>query len=245
VQADKRNNDPILLNQHAYYSNDGSGSSRGWELLIKKRAPEGGKPGWYGWISYTWSTTKYNDHQHILTDAEKNQVLTADERRLLNRYYDNTKDHYAPFDRTHIANIVLGWKINREWQIGGRWKFLSGTPYTPIINDDGGLYKNAGRTVYDPVYSKDLFSKRYPEYHRLDLRLDRFFNYSWGQGNFFVEALNVYLRDNQTGLSWSSARPYSATNPSPSMDFGLLRLPAGDGKGYKMPLLNIGIEMNF
>ncbi len=234
---------PFNYNAPLYYSNDGTGFSEGWEIYIKKVKPDN-QNGLYGWLSYTWSRTLRNTHQHIITDDEKRILMSADESRIVHQY-DNTKDHYADFDRTHIVNVVLGWKISREWQVGAKWKYMTSQPYTPIVKDDGGRQIQNGRYVFNPVYSTELESGRLKPYHRLDVRIDRFMNYGWGFGNVFVEMLNVYLRDNPVNLDWNQSRPISRTNPSIQNDFGTLETSTGDGRRVKFPLINFGLEVQF
>lgn len=235
---------PLLLNDRLGYSNDGTGFSEGYEIYIKREIPPDAM-GWYGWVSYSWSRSIRNDHQHIITDEEKKLSLSADERRILYQY-DNTKDHYAEFDQTVIINIIFGYKINPEWQIGSRWKYATSPPHTPIIGDDGGRTRNGGRPIFDPNFAEDLTNaKRLGPYHRLDIRVDRFFNYTWGFGSFFVEALNVYLRKNPEGISFDRARPYSAANPSVQDGFGNLEIPSGKGRSARIPLMNFGVEVKF
>jgi hypothetical protein len=237
-----RNDDLILYNQRKYFSNDGTAHSIGYEIYIKKENPPEAK-GWYGWLSYTWSKTMQSNHQHILTDQEKNSIYSANERRILMQY-DNTNELYADYDRTHILNLVLGYRMNREWQFGGRWKYMTATPYTPITGDDGGEQKNKGRTIFDPEYSDLTNSERLRPFHRLDLRIDRFLNYTWGYGNLYFEALNIYLRKNPIGMGWSNSSPYSRTNPSQQYDFSLLQQQSGKEK-ILYPLFNIGLEVKF
>lgn len=235
--------EPLVYNDRMGFSNDGTGFSEGYEFYIKKNlAP--GKYGWYGWFSYYWSRTLYNEHQHIISDEEKDMVLSADERRILNQY-DNSKDHYASFDRTVVVNVVLGYKIDREWQVGLRWNYRTSQPYTPVVGDDGGRQVNHGRVIFDPEYSDLKYSARLKPYHRLDIRIDRFLNYEWGYGNVFVEVLNVYLKKNEAGLSWSSAQPYSARNPRTIYDLGTLEQPVAGGKRMRFPLINAGLEVKF
>lgn len=233
---------PILFNDSLGFSNDGNGFSEGFELYIKKsKAPR--VNGWYGWISYTWSRAIRNNHQHIFTADELTRVTTTDEARIIAQY-DNTQDRYADFDRTHIMNIVFGYQISPEWQFGMRWRYQTSAPYTQIIGDDGGRQQNQGRRIFDPVFSPYENTERTAAFHRLDLRIDRFFRYGWGYGNFFVELLNVYVRENETGKSWNRQRPFSATNPESVTDFVLLQQSQGD-KTYFIPFFNVGIEMKF
>lgn len=239
----KQYSEPYLYNDRLGYSNDGTGYSDGYEIFIKKNKKEADF-GWYGWLSYTWSRTFRNSHQHKITDDEKKTVMSADERRLVNQY-DNTKDRPADFDRRHIINIIFGYKFNREWQLGLKWKYMTSQPYTPITGDDGAKQNNNGRPIFDPKYSDETNSGRLKPYHRLDLRIDRFINYDWGFGNVFIEVLNVYLRDNPTSLEWNRSEPYSRNNPAVAYDFGTLEVPAGKGKKAKIPLVNFGVEVQF
>jgi len=233
---------PYLYNARLYYSNDGSGFADGFEIYIK-RDKDPSALGWYGWVSYTWSRALRNDHQHRITPQETSTIFSADERRILNQY-DNTKDRYADFDRTHILNIIFGYKISRQWQVGAKWRYMTSAPFTPIVNDNGGFTASNGRTIFYPVYSDLTNSGRLKPYHRLDIRIDRFFNYEWGYGNVFVELLNVYLRDNPVGQNWADNRPISRTNPETQYDFGTLVVPAGNNR-MKIPLLNFGVEVQF
>jgi len=233
---------PILVNAPLYFSNDGEGYSDGFEILIKKdKKPDAN--GFYGWLSYTWSRSLRNDHQPRANDVAT--LWPNEEERQLFELLDNGKFRYANFDRRHIVNIIVGYKINREWQIGGKWRYTTSKPFTNIIDDDRAASSNDGRPIFKPVYSDRENELRLGPYHRLDIRIDRFFNYEWGYGNFFVEALNIYLRDNPGGLSWDQRRPYSATNPQISPEFGNLVIPVGDKQGSRVPLFNIGIEIMF
>ena len=234
---------PWLYNDPLRHSNDGTGFSEGFEVYIK-RSKEPKVNGWYGWISYSQSKTLRNDHQHIVTEEEKKLILSADERRALHQY-DNTKDIFADFDRKHIINIVFGYKITRNWQVGARWKYQSSAPYTPIIKDNGGRRLASGRILFDPELSTLTNSGRVKPYHSLDIRIDRFLHYGWGFGNVFFELFNVYLRENTDGISWDRSRPISLTNPSSLDSFNNLEVPSGKGKETKIPLFNFGVEIKF
>ena len=235
---------PWLYNDRLGYSNDGTGFSEGYELYIKREIPPDAM-GWYGWISYSWSRAIRNDHQHVPTEQETKIVMSADERRIVNQH-DNTFDHYASFDQTVIVNVIFGYKITREWQVGARWKYATSSVFTPIIGDDGGTRRNSGRAVFNPDYDElAVNTRRLKPYHRLDIRVDRFLNYTWGFGNVFFELLNVYLRKNPEGVNFDRARPYSVTNPTIQNGFGNLEVPAGKDRAYRIPLLNFGIEVKF
>ena len=233
---------PILFNDPLSFSNDGTGFSEGYEIYLKKSKPAHRK-GWFGWLSYTWSRSIRNDHQHIITDEERQLLRTANETRIALQY-DNTRDIYADFDRTHILNLVFGYKINAEWQFGARWRYQTAAPYTRIVGDDGGQQFNRGRRIFDPEFSDLRNTERLKPFHRLDIRLDRFYNYEWGYANFYFEMLNVYLRKNEESIEFDSARPFSATNPETTFDFLLLEQRV-EKKDYLLPFFNVGVEVKF
>ncbi len=238
----KRIEEPILYNAPLYFSNKGDGYAYGAEVFIKKdKLPK--KNGLYGWISYTHSVSKRRDHIHRLTEEEKQKIISANERRLL-QYYDNSPEISPDFDRRHIINIILGWKINSEYQLGLRWRYSTSPPYTEIIGDDVGITQNNGRPIFEPKFSEVPNTVRLKPYHRLDLRIDKFLNYEWGYANVYLELINTYIRENQGGFSFDKSVPFSNINPQIAQEFGNLVITNKDKK-YRIPLFNIGLEVKF
>jgi hypothetical protein len=154
------------------------------------------------------------------------------------------KEYSSDFDRRHIVNVILGWKINREYQLGLRWRYSTSTPYTEIIGDDGGITKNNGRPIFEPKYSDTINTVRLKPYHRLDLRLDKFLNYEWGYANVYLELINAYIRDNPGGFAFDKSVPYSNINPQIANEFGNLEITRKDTR-IRIPLFNVGIEVKF
>ncbi|EKS10078.1 TonB-dependent receptor plug domain protein [Leptospira santarosai str. JET] len=238
---------PYVLNKPLNYSNNGVGHSRGYELLIRKVATPG-KRDWFGWISYTWSQTFRNPNIYK-PDGIVAPVATGPEQRLLAQSYHNSKQTLYDYDRTHIINLVFGWKFSQNWQFGARWSYLTSMPITPIVGDDGGRFSNPAnrQTIWAPVSANNPYladyinTKRLNDYHRLDIRIDKFLNYEWGYVNTFFEIINVYMRQNVAGETFNVTRPYSSTNPKPNPTFGTISLPGG----MVIPFFNIGIEVKF
>ncbi|WP_032915908.1 TonB-dependent receptor plug domain-containing protein [Leptospira santarosai] len=238
---------PYVLNKPLNYSNNGIGHSRGYELLIRKVATPG-KRDWFGWISYTWSQTFRNPNIYK-PDGITDPVATGPEQRLLAQSYHNSKQTLYDYDRTHIINLVFGWKFSQNWQFGARWSYLTSMPITPIVGDDGGRFSNPAnrQTIWAPVSANNPYladyinTKRLNDYHRLDIRIDKFLNYEWGYVNTFFEIINVYMRQNVAGETFDVTRPYSSTNPKPNPTFGTISLPGG----MVIPFFNIGIEVKF
>jgi TonB family protein len=119
----------------------------------------------FGWISYTFSRTVVR-----LGDKREDEVP-------------------FPFDQTH--NLVLVARVNLPWELtfGGRFAYVTGNPGP--ISDSVSTRHDLNNNEYQPVISA-LRSRRLPPFHRLDLRLDRKFVFSWCSLTPFAEVINVY-----------------------------------------------------
>ncbi len=123
---------------------------------------------------------------------------------------DDGEQVYPPvFDRRHNLNLVGTYLLgkNKKWELGARWNFGSGFPftltqgfYTNFNFDDGlGTDVNTGNPDGLPgiVYASKRNSGRLPYYHRLDLSLKRTFKFSkYSSLEATASATNVYDRPN-------------------------------------------------
>lgn len=76
-----------------------------------------------------------------------------------------------------------------EFEFSVKWRYLGGRPYTEPV-----YYPNIQRWVVEEQLERN--TRRYPAYHRLDLRLDRRFLFdNWSMVVFF-DIVNIYNRDN-------------------------------------------------
>jgi hypothetical protein len=124
------------------------------------------------------------------------------------------------FDQRHTINIVLNYSIASWMDIGLRWQYGSGFPYsepvgikpriilvddnldgvpeTPVIATrfNSSLPENEQEIIYDIDYGGNKLNARKPPYHRLDVRLNFFADY-WGlDWTFYLDVINVYNRSN-------------------------------------------------
>ena len=102
------------------------------------------------------------------------------------------------YDQTHILTLVGSYKLPRNWEVSGRFRFVSGNPRTPVV---GSVY-DAGRDVYHPVYG-EVNSDRNGSFNQLDLRIDKKWIYDRWMLNFYVDLQNVYDRANPEGLTYN------------------------------------------
>ncbi|NUM40149.1 MAG: TonB-dependent receptor plug domain-containing protein, partial [Leptospiraceae bacterium] len=257
-----------LVTKSLYYSNSGTGFSEGVEILLKKSKTPTVK-GWFGWISYTNSITKRNNHQARYEQSEnsKRNLLNSSRKLLaqtkigtnyINYYddnnleliYDNDKTEYYDLDRTHILNMIFGWKINSDWQVGGRFRYATNVPITPITGSNRmNPASTFGLNLYMPEYSKDYNSYRYLPIHQMDIRIDKFFNFEWGYMNMYLEFVNLYGKRNIVSEEFQNTKPYlKNSNPSPTYDTTnspYIQSPVRGGHLMYLPLINFGLEAKF
>lgn len=144
------------------WANTGIGHSYGAELLFRRDFSKN----LYGWLAYTLSRTQLRER-----DAQPLQL--------------------APFDQTHILNLVAGYKLPRNWNMGLRFRLTSGNPTTPLAN---GIYDSTTGS-YTPFAAPEL-SGRLPAFHQLDLRVDKTWTLRLIRIMAYLDIQNLYNAQN-------------------------------------------------
>lgn len=168
------------------YRNLGSGRVYGSELLVRYRPGGGGK--FFGWLAYT---------------------LSRSERR------DSERDPYYRYDwdQTHILTALGSYKLGRGWQLGARFRYVTGNPYTPELG--GTMDYDAG--AYAPVSSTRRNSARSPAFHQLDVRVDKTWKFpSWAL-SAYLDVQNAYVHKNVESIDYNF--DYSQTTKTYSLPF--------------------------
>lgn len=152
------------------YVNLGSGRTYGTELLL--RFKPGGR--FFGWVAYT---------------------LSRSERR------DTSADDYYRYDYDQTHNLVaLGsYKLGRGWQLGARFRYVTGSPYTPELG--GTMDYDAGS--YAPVTSPLRNSARLPAFHQLDVRVDKTWKFQSWSLSWYLDLQNAYVHKNTESISYN------------------------------------------
>jgi outer membrane cobalamin receptor len=106
----------------------------------------------------------------------------------------------AAFDPTHQFTLILGYQVADDWLIGLKFKYMGGKPLTPFDMD---LSRQLGRGVWN----MSLFNaERYPDYQRLDLRVDKKFYVKKISITTYLELQNVYNKQNVFGYFWNKMK---------------------------------------
>ncbi|MFH1051606.1 MAG: TonB-dependent receptor [bacterium] len=140
----------------------GKGFSRGAELFIQKKMSD---IPIFGLLSLTYSETNFTS----LDGIEKP----------------------GAFDSRIIFNFSLGYRINKDWEIAGKFRASTGLPTTPYLPD--------GRLDYSQ-YNE---GERLPLYHALDLRIDKKWDFSNMALTTYIDVQNVYGRENVSQIRWN------------------------------------------
>jgi hypothetical protein len=106
----------------------------------------------------------------------------------------------AAFDPTNQFSIILGYQVADDWLIGVKFRYAGGRPYTPF---DAEVSRQLGRGVWD---MNRFNEERYPEYHRLDIRVDKKFYFKKAGITTYFELQNAYNRQNVYGYFWNKAK---------------------------------------
>jgi hypothetical protein len=101
------------------------------------------------------------------------------------------------YDQPINATLIGNYKISPEWSVGSKWTYTSGRPYTPIIGTNGTYTDGRPKPVYDGINSGTL-----PDYHRLDIRIDRHYIFNTWKLNAYLELNNIYRRQNIVGYDY-------------------------------------------
>lgn len=134
--------------------------------------------------------------------------------------YENGKNYLFRFDQRHTLNIVLNYIINSWLELGVRWQYGSGFPYSEpfgvkprIILEDQDLdgvpetpviatrksNANPGAeetVIFDIDFGDNKLNARKPEYHRLDVRLNVLADWWDLDWVIYLDVINIYNHSN-------------------------------------------------
>lgn len=164
------------------YSNDGVGKALGVELMVKKeRASASDKV--HGWLSYTFSRAE---------DGRAGPLPAVDGGGFGESTTENAYG-LSQWDQTHILTVVAGYVLGDGWELGGRFRFTSGRPVTPISHGYD-IYLSDGNT-FEPTRGP-YFSARAGSFHQLDVRVDKSWQFQSWTLTAYLDVQNFYNREN-------------------------------------------------
>ncbi|MBN2105404.1 TonB-dependent receptor [bacterium] len=101
------------------------------------------------------------------------------------------------YDNQWIFSLEGGYKPCQKWEFSLRWIAAGGGPYTPLDLD-------ASRQYHRMVQDKNRINQaRYPDYHSMNIRVDRRFSFRSSNLIFYLSVWNVYNQKNVAEYFWN------------------------------------------
>ena len=103
----------------------------------------------------------------------------------------------SEYDQTHNINLLSSYKTG-NWVYGARLRYVTGSPYTPIV----GSFYDADNDIYIPKRG-DFFSQRKSAFFQLDFRVDRKWIYDTYILSAYLDLQNVTSQENEESIMYS------------------------------------------
>ncbi len=96
----------------------------------------------------------------------------------------------SSWDNRHLVSVTWGYKFPRNWELGLRFRYQGGAPYSPYDEAASQVnYLTLGQGIFD--YSR-LNSLRLPNFHSSDVRIDKKYNLKKTTIDLFLDVTNWY-----------------------------------------------------
>ena len=143
---------------------NGKGKAYGVEFFAQKKLTDK----FFGILSYTYYRSLYSG-----TD---NKLIAS------------------TWDNQHLLSVTWGYKFDRNWELGLKFRYQGGAPFTPFDENASRLnYLSQGKGTLD--YSQ-LNTQRLGGFNSSDVRIDKKFNFKKLSVDLFLDVTNWYVAKN-------------------------------------------------
>ncbi len=164
--------------------------------------------------------------------------------------FQDKDGEYIPsaWDNKHILNLTVLKPLKKNWDIGAKWRFVGGAPFTPY-----DVMKSSIRPAWDvrniPYLDYDRYNaERSGVFHQLDVRVDKQYFFDKWSLNLYIDIQNLYNFKLQqqnflTNLDENgnpNVDPATANLPYEQQRYILRSLP--NESGTVLPTLGIIVE---
>jgi outer membrane receptor for ferrienterochelin and colicin len=142
----------------------GKGKAYGVEFFVQKKLTNR----FFGILSYTFYRSLYSGFDEVFLPSS--------------------------WDNRHLLSITWGYKFGRNWELGLKFRYQGGAPYTPFDETASRLnYLSQGNGT--PDYT-NLNSLRLGSFNSSDIRLDKKWNFRKTTLDVFLDVTNWYIAKN-------------------------------------------------
>ena len=138
------------------------GRAYGIEFLVQQKLFKG----FYGILAYTYVISEFEDK----------------DLRLIPSAWDNR----------HLLSLTSGYKFNKNWELGVRWRFAGGLPFTPYDTATSVLPQVFDITGQGILDVKRFNTERGGVFHQLDVRVDKVWYLKKISINLYLDIQNLY-----------------------------------------------------
>ena len=143
---------------------NGKGKTYGIEFFAQKKLTKR----FYGIVSYTFYRSLYSGNDNILIPGS--------------------------WDNQHLLSITWGYKFKRNWELGLKFRYQGGAPYSPYDEEASQLnYLTLGQGIFD--YGK-LNTLHLASFNSSDIRIDKKWNFKKITFDLFLDITNWYAAKN-------------------------------------------------
>lgn len=134
----------------------------------------------------------------------------------------------SSWDNEHLFSLTVGYKLKRNWDLGIKYRYAGGSPYTPFnLSASQQNYVSLGTGVLD--YSR-LNSERLAAFSQLDFRVDKRINFNKTALNLYVDIQNILKKQNADFPKYTFQRTadnaaFLTTNNQPLQNDGSNAIP--------------------
>ncbi len=143
-------------------SSTSTGRAYGLEFLYQQKLFKG----FYGVVAYTFVRSEF-------LDKNANYVPSS-------------------WDSKHIVSLTGGKRFKKGWEVGARWLFSGGSPYTPYDVSTSSIKQVWDVTGQGLLNYNQLNTQREANYHQLNVRVDKKLYLKKFNLNFYLDIQNVY-----------------------------------------------------
>ena len=153
----------------------------------------------------------------------------------------------SSWDNRHLISVTTGKKFRKNWEVGVKYRYQGGVPYTPI-DEAASLrnYASVGKEILD--YSR-LNTVRLSGFSQMDIRVDKKWNFRKTTLDIFIDVTNVLSTKNPEFPTFTLQRnetntDFATTDGKPLASDGSNGIPLilNAASGSALPSLGVIVE---
>ncbi|PLX16398.1 MAG: TonB-dependent receptor [Salinivirgaceae bacterium] len=153
----------------------------------------------------------------------------------------------SAWDNKILYNITATRKVAKNWDVGLKWRYVGGAPYTPYDLQTSSLVQAWDRRGQPYLDYNQFNTQRLSAFHQLDVRVDRQFYFDKWSLMLYLDIQNLYnfkAEEQDNYINEDADGNVVVENPTAAPEdqrYVLTRIP-NDGTGTVLPTIGIMIE---